>query len=96
MPRPPPEDLPDPGIEPMILVSPALADGFFTTSDTWHAQYMGRLASVLKEKIINTNKFGKLCDNYICTGFLIIGLLRAFNMLTHINHQEKFMVSRSS
>ena len=28
---PPPGDLPDPGIEPMPLVSPALAGGFFTT-----------------------------------------------------------------
>ena len=28
---PPPGDLPDPGIEPMSLVSPALAGGFFTT-----------------------------------------------------------------
>ena len=27
-----PEDLPDPGIEPVSLVSPALADGFFTTA----------------------------------------------------------------
>ena len=27
---PPPGDLPDPGIEPMSLMSPALADGFFT------------------------------------------------------------------
>ena len=27
----PPGDLPDPGIEPMSLVSPALAGGFFTT-----------------------------------------------------------------
>ena len=30
----PPGDLPDPGIEPESLTSPALADGFFTTS-TW-------------------------------------------------------------
>ena len=29
--------LPDPGIEPMTLTSPALADGFFTTSATWEA-----------------------------------------------------------
>ena len=27
-------DLPDPGIEPMSLASPALAGGFFTTSTT--------------------------------------------------------------
>ena len=30
-------DLPDPGIKPTSLVSPALADGFFTTSTTWEA-----------------------------------------------------------
>ena len=28
---PPPGDLPDPGIEPESLMSPALADGFLTT-----------------------------------------------------------------
>ena len=28
---PSPGDLPDPGIEPVSLASPALADGFFTT-----------------------------------------------------------------
>ena len=28
---PPPGDLPDPGIEPTFLVSPALAGGFFAT-----------------------------------------------------------------
>ena len=31
----PPGDLPDPGIEPTSLVSPTLADGFFTSSATW-------------------------------------------------------------
>ena len=31
-PPPPPGDLPDPGTE--LLTSPALADGFFTTSAT--------------------------------------------------------------
>ena len=33
---PPPGDLPNPGIEPVSLTSPALAAGrFFTTSTTW-------------------------------------------------------------
>ena len=32
---PSPEHLPDPGIEPVSLTSPALAGGFFTTSTTW-------------------------------------------------------------
>ena len=36
-PCPSPGDLPNPGIEPMSLVSPALAGGFFTTSTTWEA-----------------------------------------------------------
>ena len=32
LPFPPPRDLPNPGMEPASLVSPALAGGFFTTS----------------------------------------------------------------
>ena len=35
LPCPPPGYLPDPGIKPMSLISPALAGGFFTTSTTW-------------------------------------------------------------
>ena len=34
---PPPGDLPDPGMEPTSLTSPALAGGLFTTSTTWEA-----------------------------------------------------------
>ena len=37
MSTPPPGDLPDPGIEPSSLMSPALAGEFFTTSTTWVA-----------------------------------------------------------
>ena len=37
LPCPPPRDLPDPGIEPVSLTSPALAGVFFTTSTTWEA-----------------------------------------------------------
>ena len=35
----PPEDLPNPGIEPVSLSSPALAERIFTTSATREAQY---------------------------------------------------------
>ena len=38
-PCPPPGDLPDPGIEPVPLTSPALAGGFFTTSATWEVSW---------------------------------------------------------
>ena len=34
-PCPPPGDIPDPGIQPASLMSPALEGGFFTTSTTW-------------------------------------------------------------
>ena len=37
LPRPLPGDLPDPGIEPVSLISPALVDRLFTTSTTLEA-----------------------------------------------------------
>ena len=37
-PCPSPGDLPDPGIKPMSLESPALAGGFFPTSTIWEEQ----------------------------------------------------------
>ena len=38
LPRPPPGDLPKPGIEPTSVISLALAGGFFTISTTWEAR----------------------------------------------------------
>ena len=35
LPCPAPGDLPDPGFEPLSLMSPALTGGFFTTGITW-------------------------------------------------------------
>ena len=37
-----PEDLPNPGIKLMSVLSPTSADGFFTSSATWKAQDLGR------------------------------------------------------
>ena len=37
LPFSPPGNLPSPGIEPTLLTSPLLADGFFTTSASWEA-----------------------------------------------------------
>ena len=45
-PCPLPGDLPDPGMEPVSLMSPALAVGFFTTSATWEAQMQSRFLIV--------------------------------------------------
>ena len=40
LPFPSPGDLPNAGIEPPSLMSPALAGGFFTTSATWEASLL--------------------------------------------------------
>ena len=40
LPCPLPGDLPNSGIDPTSLMSPALASEFFTTSATWEAPYM--------------------------------------------------------
>ena len=37
LPCPPPGDLPDPGIKPASLVTPALAGRFFATGAAWEA-----------------------------------------------------------
>ena len=50
----PPGDLPDPGIEPMSLTSPAVAGRFFTTSTTWEAQVQFSSVSQLCLTLCNT------------------------------------------
>ena len=41
LPCPPPGNLPEPGIKPASLMSPTLADGFFTISSIWEAYIWG-------------------------------------------------------
>ena len=41
LPFPPPGDLPDLGIKPMFLMSPALVGRFFSTRTTWKALIFG-------------------------------------------------------
>ena len=40
LPCPPPGSLPDPGMEPAFITSPAVAGQFFTTRGTWGAPEM--------------------------------------------------------
>ena len=47
LPCPPPEDLSNPGIEPMSLTSPALAGEFFTTNTPWEACILQYLLLIL-------------------------------------------------
>ena len=55
LPCPPPGDLPDPGTGLVFLVSPALADRFFTTSATWEVRCMN-LKSVIQNKVSQKEK----------------------------------------
>ena len=50
LPCPPLGDLPNPGIKHTSLRSPILANGFFTTSTTWEALLIHRLAENLHHK----------------------------------------------
>ena len=53
LPCPPPGDLPDPGTEPLSLVSPAAAGRFFTTSTTWEALPSGGGRRYKSEEQVN-------------------------------------------
>ena len=53
LPFPPPGHLPDPGIKPMSLVSPALAGGFFTTAPL--GKPMGYEAAIKKIREVLMN-----------------------------------------
>ena len=59
LPFPPPEDLPDPEIEPVSLMSPALAGMFFTTRATWEA--LAFLLCSNHTDYLNSSAFFSLC-----------------------------------
>ena len=60
-PCPPSGDLFDSGIEPASLMSPALADGFFTTGATWKAAPGGDLIFICG---MNTLLFGLMLFHF--------------------------------
>ena len=64
MPCPPLEDLPNPGVEPASLMSPALASMFFTTSATSVGQIIVCLPSqafVIFKCTVGLVSYVKLC-----------------------------------
>ena len=74
MPCPPPGGLPDLGIEPSSLMSPALATRFFTTSATWEAQQNDRLSKNDIKKM--ANKHMKRCPTSFITTKIQIKTMR--------------------
>ena len=62
LPCPPLGDLLDPGMEPSSLVSPALADEFFTSSATWEAIYVPKQCSKRYAHILLASCLSPLID----------------------------------
>ena len=62
LPFPPPGDLPDPGIKPQSLMSPAFAGGFFTTGATWVALHLINLPKKILNYLILVNFM--VCELY--------------------------------
>ena len=61
LPFPAPGDLPDPGIEPVILASPALAGGFFTAEPPgkllwaeWLIKHRNLMLEVLEDGVLSS------------------------------------------
>ena len=69
LPCPPPWDLPNPGIEPMVLRSPALADRLFTTSSTWKA-------ITKRSTRQNSREFCIILQNYLKPPYLHLHLIK--------------------
>ena len=62
---PPPGDLPDPGIKPTSLMSPALAGGLFTASATWEGPVELYCTSKMKQWSQHHSN-PSLCPNNKC------------------------------
>ena len=77
LPCPPPGDLPNPGIEPVTLTSPAMADSFFTASTTWKAPALDIQKLICHETAtslqIRTKKFNEHQKFYIYIPFHLSG-----------------------
>ena len=62
--HPPPGDLPDPGVKPVSLMSPALAGRFFTTGATWEEPWI-----VLDSRAKKKKKEGSYNSQHLATGW---------------------------
>ena len=78
-----PEDLPYPGIEPVSLMSPALASGFFTTSATREAQCAYRYCLMMLAHLSCL-----LCSKNYSKCFMYVKLLIAFSFEIIIDSKE--------
>ena len=79
----PPGDLPNPGIEPASLMSPALAGRFFTTGTIWEAQFFSNNCCSLN----GWRSFSASCDGSHSQKAECSGLKQAVHLeLSYIFH----------
>ena len=71
LPCPSPGDLPNPGIEPESLMSPASAGRFFTTSTIWEAQRVKSLPAMWETQVWSLGREGPL-EKGIATHYSIL------------------------
>ena len=58
---PSPGDLPNPGIQPVFIMSPALAGGFFTINATWEAQQIHTTVNKIDKQQGPAKLYSKSC-----------------------------------
>ena len=86
LPCPPLGDLPNPGVEPTSLMSPALVGGFFTTSATWEAHGTAQLPSIFKCSLHFSNVVWRACFNPC---YLRGGLCKVSGFLPFLKSQKR-------
>ena len=104
LPCPPAGDLPDPGIEPTSLMSPALAGRFFITRDTWEVPVIWILPSFCQRRFCIPEELGKFCKFTVIWWlrwqfqFKGAGICRSYSIgsWTHVNWTILCCLKRSS
>ena len=79
LPWPPPEDLPDPEVEPTSFMSPELTGGFLTTNATWEAQYTVRRCGRIQ--LSGTGK--DLGENHLSDSYKEVGITLCMTFFYH-------------
>ena len=105
LPFPSPVDLPDPGIKPASLASPALTGGFFTTGSTWEATKCSQMSQstfiTLTFKmevflVLSISFFSPGSLPRVSVGFLSLGVLRQCRLCSFSDEAVNSITSQIS
>ena len=90
LPCPSPVYPPDPGIEPMTLLSPTLAGGFFTTTATWENSWLP--SSKIKQIFLSINLASSLAFEQRVAGLHLQSLYYLEIQRQMLYDQDKMVV----